>query len=132
MAKPWKEIEDSYQSSSSIKPNKIFAWYVYLNGVGTRYNKVTDIPVKYRKIAIREETPESKQAIQTWKTTEASMPNANALWKASLRNDYLYLSNSQFDYILNYVESKHPEDYDTQANYFYELVTLFQNVSVKK
>jgi hypothetical protein len=63
MAKTWSEIEDSYQDNTSEKPKSIFAYYVYLNGVPKNYDKVPDIPVKYRKIAVREETAESKKSI---------------------------------------------------------------------
>ena len=132
MAKTWSEIEDEYQDYTSEKPKQIFAYYVYINGIPTKYDKVPDIPVKYRKIAVREETAESKKEYAAWLIKTKAQATMYDLWKSELRKDLAKsLNDKQFALLLNYV-SQLSDDYDMQANYMYELATLFHNVSIAK
>lgn len=132
MAKTWSEIEDDYKDKTSEKPKQIFAYYVYINGIPTKYDKVPDIPVKYRKIAVREETAESKKATAQWMAKTNAQATIYDLWKSELRKDFAKsLTDKQFILMLNYV-AQLSDDYDMQANYLYELVTLFHTVGLTK
>lgn len=132
MAKTWSEIEDSYEDKTSEKPKSIFAYYVYVNGVPIKYDKVPNIPVKYRKIAVREETAESKKAYAEWLAKSKAQTSMYALWKAELRKDFAKsLNDRQFEILLKYA-SELSDVYDIQANYVSELVSLFHSVTGAK
>jgi hypothetical protein len=132
MIKHWNEIiNDLAQTSNIPRPAQTYAWYVYSDGIGTKYNIVNDIPVKYRKIAIREETKESKISQQLWASSTKSLQNnAYTIWLNLLRNEHIELTDKQFNIILNYV-TKLSSDRDNQANYFSELSELIHEFNNK-
>jgi hypothetical protein len=129
MAKTWSAIEEDFSDNISQKPKQTFAYYVYINGVPTKYDKVPNIPVKYRKIAVREETAESKKAYTEWLANSKSHASIYSIWKSELRKDFSKsVNDKQFELILNYA-AELSDVYDIQANYVSELVQLFHSLT---